>query len=102
MSKTLAQLSQDCQDLDSQFTNKWNIETRLVNLMEEVGELSHDVLVVEGKKNDALKAKDMGLNLTNLLYEILLIADKYSVSMDDSWEEFLQVMPQWVEMRNKK
>ena len=69
--------------------------------MEEVGELSHDVLVVEGKKNDALKAKDMGSNLTNLLYEILLIADKYSVNMDDSWEEFLQVMPQWVEMRNK-
>ena len=33
--------------IDSQFKNKWGIETRIANLAEEVGELAHDVLVKE-------------------------------------------------------
>lgn len=101
MSKTLQQVLQDSEEINSQFDIEWNIGTRLVNLMEEVGELSHDVLVNEGLKKDKLHAKDMGGNLSNLLYEIALISKHYNVDLDKSWDDFLKVMPDWAKMRNK-
>ncbi len=101
MSKTLQQILQDSEKIDSQFDTRWNVGTRLVNLMEEVGELSHDVLVTEGLKKDKLHAKDMGANISNLLYELALISKHYSIDLDKSWDEFVKVMPGWAKMRNK-
>ncbi len=101
MSKTLQQVLQYSEKIDSQFDTQWNVGTRLVNLMEEVGELSHDVLVTEGLKKDKLHAKDMGANIANLLYELALISKHYNVDMDKSWDNFVKVMPEWLKMRNK-
>lgn len=88
--------------IDQKFKIRWDIKTRLVNLSEEVGELAHDVLVEEKLKNDKPIAKDLGANLTNLMYELFLIANHYKIDLDKSWETFLKSMPQWTEMRNKK
>lgn len=88
--------------IDSQFKSKWSIETRIVNLAEEVGETAHDVLVCEKKKNDKMMGPSIGIGLANLLYEIFLIADYYKVDLDKDWQKFLEQMPKWVEMRNKK
>lgn len=87
--------------LDKQFKRRWDINTRMVNLSEEVGELAHDVLVAEKSKNDKPHAP-LADNLTNLLYELFLIADYYKVDLDKSWGEFIKNMPGWAKMRNKK
>jgi len=101
MSKALQQILSNNKKINSQFDTQWNIGTRLVNLMEEVGELSHDGLVTEGLKKDKLHAKDMGGNLSNLLYEIALISKHYNVDLDKSWEDFVKAMPDWAKLRNK-
>lgn len=87
-------------DIDKGFKKRWDIETRIVNLAEEVGELAHDVLVIEKKKNDQLIGPSIGIGLANLLYEIFLIADHYKVDLDDDWQKFLDAMPKWFEKRN--
>jgi len=88
--------------IDKKFKIRWDIKTRLVNLSEEVGELAHDVLVEEKLKNDKPIAKDLGADLTNLMYELFLIANHYKIDLDKSWKIFLKSMPSWAEMRNKK
>ena len=88
--------------IDKGFKIRWDIKTRLINLSEEVGELAHDVLVEQKLKNDKPIAKDLGADLTNLMYELFLIADHYKIDLDKSWETFLKSMPAWSKMRNKK
>lgn len=50
MKSNLKSVVKDSVDIDRGFKNRWDIETRIVNLAEEVGELAHDILVVEKKK----------------------------------------------------
>lgn len=88
--------------IDKRFKIRWDIKTRLVNLSEEVGELAHDVLVKEKLKNDKPIAKNLGADLTNLMYELFLIANHYKIDLDKSWETFLKEMPTWTKKRNKK
>ncbi len=102
MSKTLQEFVEESAHINLQFKNKWSIELRLLNLSEEVGELSHDVLIKEGNKNAAPYAKSIGANLSNLLYEIFLIANHYDIDLDNSWKDFLKIMPSWIKQRNKK
>lgn len=95
------ELISQSKNINKKFQIQWGIETRLVNLTEEVGELAHDVLVKEGQKKDQLHTEHIGDNLTNLLYEIFMIADHYQVDLDQDWQKFIKVMPSWVEKRNE-
>lgn len=98
---TFKKAVEQSKNIDSQFKSRWSIETRIVNLTEEVGELAHDVLVTEKKKSDKMMGPSIGIGLANLLYEIFLIAGHYKVDLDNDWQKFLDAMPKWVEMRNK-
>lgn len=101
MTDTLKQRVKQSLEIDKGFKNRWDIETRIVNLTEEVGELAHDILVTEKKKKDKMLGPSLGIGLANLLYEIFLIAHHYKVDLDKDWQKFLEAMPNWVEKRNK-
>lgn len=101
MRNNLKVYTRESEDIDRGFKKRWDIETRIVNLAEEVGELAHDVLVMEKRKKDKMMAPSIGLNLANLLYEIFLIAQHYKVDLDKEWQIFLKNMPKWIEKRNK-
>lgn len=101
MRKNLNDFVRESAEIDIQFKNRWPIETRVVNLAEEVGELAHDVLVIEKKKKDKMIAETIQANLSNLLYEVFLIADNYKVDLDKEWDRFRKVMPSWAKKRNK-
>lgn len=102
MAKVFKTLTSESAGIDKKFKNRWDIKTRLINLSEEVGELSHDILIIENLKNDKPYAKSIGANITNLLYELFLIANYYHRDLDKDWETFLKEMPGWAKMRNKK
>lgn len=102
MKNSLQHFVKESKAINSSFDNKWGIETRIVNLVEELGELSHDILVSEGRKNDKPHWPTISGNLSSLLYEIFLIADIKKVNLDDAWNDFLKIMPEWIEKRNKK
>ena len=101
MNSNLKKYIKESSKLDKGFKNRWSIETRIVNLAEEVGELAHDVLVVEKKKKDKMLGPSIGIGLANILYEIFLIADHYKIDLDSDWQKFLNAMPRWVKKRNK-
>lgn len=101
MNKSLKKHIEQSQNIDKGFKKRWGIETRIVNLTEEVGELAHDILVTEKKKKDKLMGPSIGIGLANLLYEIFLIADHYKIDLDNDWQKFIDAMPKWVSKRNK-
>lgn len=100
MKKNFKGLVKNSVQINNNFKRRWDIKTRTVNLSEEVGELAHAILVNEKDKVDGTKPT-IAENLTNLLYELFLIANHYKVDLDKAWEEFIKVMPSWAEKRNK-
>lgn len=100
MKKGLNDFIKESEELDSNFKRKFDIGTRMVSLTEEVGELSHAFLINEKKKRDGTNPT-ISENLTNLLYEVFLIASHYKIDLDEAWDEFLKTMPSWAEKRNK-
>jgi NTP pyrophosphatase (non-canonical NTP hydrolase) len=101
MRNSLAEHIKQSKKIDKGFKKRWGIETRIVSLAEEVGELSHDILVTEKKKTDKMMGPSIGIGLANLLYEIFLIADHYKIDLDKDWKKFLNAMPKWYAKRNK-
>lgn len=100
MKKGLNDFIKESEDLDGNFERKFDINTRMISLTEEVGELSHAFLINEGRKKDGT-SPTISENLTNLLHEVFLIASHYKIDLDVAWEEFLRTMPGWAEKRNK-
>lgn len=77
---------------------KWTIHNRLVELMEEVGELSNAIQTDEGFKSNKRKKSDLTDSVCDVLFELLIIAAYYKVDLD---KEFPKVLLQ-IDDRRKK
>ncbi len=68
----------------------WTIHTRLVELMEEVGELANAIQTDEGFKSKKRKKSDVTNSVCDSLYELLLIADHYHIDLDKEYPAVLE------------
>ncbi len=68
---------------------KWDIKTCLIDLMEEVGELSNAVLVEEGNKSEKRRMAKVDNSLGDIQFALYLIADKYGLDLEEEYEKVL-------------
>lgn len=81
-------------EVSSQFGSNYDKKERVLDLVEEVGELAQAVLVVEGVKhtNDPKKQKtvaDIKDALSDCLFALIHLAKEYDT---DLFEEYLQML----------
>jgi len=67
----------------------WTIHTRFVELIEEVGELANAIQTDEGFKTKKKKKSDVTNSVCDILFNILMIADHYSIDLDKEYPEVL-------------
>lgn len=84
------QLNQEFQKRGNQYDKR----SRLIDLMEEVGELAQAVHIVEGFKrtNDPAKAKtkaDIADGLADILYELILLSLDYDLDLESEYRKML-------------
>lgn len=93
----LNQLIKDTVKLKNKFEaqgNKYDKRSRLIDLVEEVGELAQAIHIVEGfkKTNDPKKSKtkeDVADAICDILYELILLAKDYQLDLPQEYQEML-------------
>jgi len=76
------------------FPNKYDKRSRLLDLMEELGELAQAVHIVEGFKttNDPSKVKtvdDVADGVCDILYELILLSQDYNLDLEHEYLSML-------------
>jgi NTP pyrophosphatase (non-canonical NTP hydrolase) len=90
----LKQIQEKTVTISKRFPNGYSKENRLVDLVEEVGELAQAMLIVDKLKttNDPTKQKtvhDIADALADVLYNLLLLADDYGVDLDQEYQDMI-------------
>jgi NTP pyrophosphatase (non-canonical NTP hydrolase) len=90
----LKQLQQKTVEIQKRFPTNFSKEEMIMDLAEELGELSQAVLIVEKIKvtNDENKRRsieDVANALGDIMFDLLVMADKYGLDMET---EYLKVM----------
>jgi len=68
--------------------SKMGIEARVLDLVEEVGELANAVLVEEGHKGR--KKADLADSLADVLYDLILVAEHYGIDLKKEYGNMLE------------
>jgi len=81
MSRTVARA------FDRAERRQWDIETRVLELAKQFGDLARQVLVVEGyyladRDNDPSYSVDIGDELADILHAVFRIADHYDIDLE--------------------
>ncbi len=85
-----------------QRSRKLTVDERMLDLMEEVGELAQAILIVEKKKLTSDPAKqrtkaDIANALGDILFDLVLLADDYDLDLFEDYSEVLQELKARVE-----
>ncbi|MBN2014638.1 MAG: hypothetical protein JW778_05615 [Candidatus Altiarchaeota archaeon] len=57
-----------------------------LHMNEELGEISRRILRYEGYKNERFDRKELAEELTDLLYLLLKLANKFNIGLDEEWD----------------
>lgn len=81
--------------LDKLFKKRFDKRDRVLDLVEEVGELVQAMQIVEKRKltNDPQKQKtkeDIADGLADVMYDLILLADKYEIDLGNEYLEMLE------------
>lgn len=68
---------------------------RVLDLVEEVGELAHAVLMVEGRKKKNIegggkKVSDVADALSDMLFDMIVLAEDYQIDLVKDYERMLK------------
>ena len=78
---------------------EWSAEARLIDLMEEVGELSNAILVKEGYKNKKRAKAELEDSLCDVLYELLILSELYGIDLEREYVNKLKRLEQRIKQR---
>lgn len=86
----------------SKRSRKLTIDERMLDLMEEVGELAQAILIVEKKKLTSDPAKqrtkaDIANALGDILFDLVLVADEYQLDVFAEYDKVLEELRQRTE-----
>lgn len=90
--KTLNQLRDETNRITQAMpgVEKWTIHNRLVELMEEVGELANAIQTDEGFKTKKRKKSEVVDSVCDVMFELLNIAAYYKVDLDHEYPQVLK------------
>ncbi len=67
----------------------WTNEAVMIDLMEEVGELSNAILVKESYKRNKRKKAELDDSLADVLYDLIILSINYGIDLDKEYKEML-------------
>lgn len=70
----------------------WTIHNRMVELIEEVGELANAIQTDEGYKSKKRKKSDIIDSVCDVLFEVFNIAAHYKVDLDKEYPKVLKLI----------
>ena len=87
-------LIKDTSELNKKFTKKFDKRDRMLDLVEEVGELAQAMMIVDRRKftNDPQKKRtkaDIADALGDVLYDLILLAEDYEIDLEQEYSEML-------------
>jgi len=65
-------------------------EARLLDLVEEVGELANAVLVEEGHKSEGRRKADLKDSVCDVLFDLVLLAEQYGIDLGEEYGKMLK------------
>lgn len=87
-------LTQESKKIARNFPRKfqWKGKERLIDLMEEVGELANAILVYEKNKPKKVlfKGNSIADALCDILFDLLLLADYYGIDLGEEYPQMLE------------
>ena len=88
---TLNEAKKQTKVVTDRFPHKnWTVHTRLVELMEEVGELANAIQTEEGFKSKKRKKSELTNSVCDVLFELLSIAEHYHIDLDKEYPAVLE------------
>jgi NTP pyrophosphatase (non-canonical NTP hydrolase) len=96
---TLNEMAKKTREVSEKFGTTWSKEVRLVDMMEEVGELSNAVLVKEGHKNQKRAKAELEDSLCDVLYDLLLLSENYGVDLENEYKKMLESLEKRIKER---
>jgi len=75
--------------LDS-YVNKWDFDSRVIHLVEEVGEFAEIILQYKGIKSPQKDIRDIKVALADVLDDIYALAMLKGISLDELHDELLK------------
>jgi len=90
-------LIKDTVVVKNKFKTSLGKQGRMLDLMEEVGELANAMLMVDGDKTSGNPTKqrtkaDIADALADCMYDLIILADYYDVDLDKEYSEMIQRM----------
>lgn len=87
-------LQEKTRKLAQGFGVKFDVRDYLLDLVEEVGELSQAIQIESGRKitNDPSKARtraDVVDGLCDVMFDLIMLAEKYEIDMGEKYEQML-------------
>jgi NTP pyrophosphatase (non-canonical NTP hydrolase) len=92
-SMKLSDLQKTTHQISKTFPTKWGGKTRLIDLVEEVGELANAILVKESDKpkSRAFQGEEgLADSLCDILYDILILASYYHIDLEEEYVAMLE------------
>lgn len=90
----LKNLTQKSKKIAQKFPKKfqWRGKERLIDLVEEVGELANAILVYEKNKPKRVlfRGNSIADALCDILFDLLLLADYYGVNLEKEYQKMLK------------
>lgn len=83
--------------LYSSEAKKWSIETRFMDLIEEVGELANAVLVKQGHKPWKRKKSDLGDSFADVLFDLIVLAEEMGIDLEKEYEKMVKSLEERIE-----
>lgn len=71
---------------------KWEVEHFMLDLTEEVGELSNAILCERGHKFKTRQKSTVEDALFDVLFDLFMIAEKMNIDLDEAWSKGLRDM----------
>jgi len=69
---------------------QWGPEIRVLDLVEEIGELCNAILVREGHKGKKRAKSDLADSLVDIIFDLVLLADIYKVDLDKEYSKMIE------------
>ena len=87
----------DTKQIEKKFTeklnsykNRWNFDSRILHLMEEVGEFAEIILQYKGVKQPQKDLQDIKIALADIIDDVFAMAILNKISIDDLIKEVLK------------
>jgi NTP pyrophosphatase (non-canonical NTP hydrolase) len=72
-------------------TKKWSIETKITELVGEVGTLADSIMIKEGYRSLRKGQKiDLGDDIVDIIFMLALIADHYCIDLEKTYENMIE------------